>query len=185
MMIATNFSSVSRRTSIWVAALAVLCCLFGSLDVTPVVVTAFHVTLPVVPTTTTTTSRPTPTTTLSVPARVLSSSALSSSSDDNHELEIELGNNDKEGEKAKAVGNLVANDEWEGLTMELTEVIRTAVIEDMKANAREFLGKDDYKLGDISKEIDSRIKDEIANLRGKEVRDVWSKHKTSWFFYKL
>jgi hypothetical protein len=72
-------------------------------------------------------------------------------------------------EKSDAVGNLVVNDEWEGLTMELTEVIRTAVMEDIKANAREFLGKDNYELGDLSKEIDARVKTEVANLRGKEV----------------
>lgn len=33
----------------------------------------------------------------------------------------------KEEEKASAVGNLVENDEWEGLTMELSEVIQMAV----------------------------------------------------------
>lgn len=73
-------------------------------------------------------------------------------------------------EKAKAVGNLVENDEWLGLTLELSELVRTAVIEDIKTNAREFLGKDNYEVGDISKEIDSRVKSEVARLRGKEVR---------------
>ena len=63
-------------------------------------------------------------------------------------------------EKKQAVGNLVADDEWMGLGMELSEAIRMAVIEDLKQNARDFLGKDDYKIGDISKEIDSRVKTE-------------------------
>lgn len=40
----------------------------------------------------------------------------------------------------------------------------------MKKNCREFLGKEDYKLGDITKEVDTRVKGEIALLRGKEVR---------------
>jgi hypothetical protein len=71
--------------------------------------------------------------------------------------------------RVKEVGNLVVNDEWEGLTMELTEVIRTAVMEDIKAKSREFLGKDNYEIGDLSKEIDARVKTEVANLRGKEV----------------
>jgi hypothetical protein len=71
-------------------------------------------------------------------------------------------------EKQKAVGNLVADDEWMGLTMELSELVRVAVIQDIKQNAREFLGKDDYKIGDVSKEIDSRVKKEVAQLRGKD-----------------
>lgn len=73
-----------------------------------------------------------------------------------------------EEEKTEAVGNLVENDEWEGLTMELSEVIKIAVVEDIKKNTREFLGKEDYKMGDITKQIDSRVKSEIASMRGKE-----------------
>jgi hypothetical protein len=73
-----------------------------------------------------------------------------------------------EEEKKEAVGNLVADDEWMGLTMELSELIRVSVIEDFKQNAADFLGKDDYKIGDISKEIDVRVKGEVAKLRGKE-----------------
>jgi hypothetical protein len=71
-------------------------------------------------------------------------------------------------EKEEQVGNLVADDEWEGLGMELSELVRVAVIQDLKQNAREFLGKDDYKIGDLSKEIDSRVKNEVASLRGKD-----------------
>jgi hypothetical protein len=56
------------------------------------------------------------------------------------------------------VGNLVADDEWNGLSLELAEVVRLAVVEDLKKNTREFLGKEDYKVGDLSKEIDSRVK---------------------------
>ena len=73
-----------------------------------------------------------------------------------------------EEEKVKAVGNLVADDEWSGLTMELAELVRLSIVEDIKANTREFIGKDDYKMGDISKEIDSRVKEEVANLRSKD-----------------
>lgn len=71
-------------------------------------------------------------------------------------------------EKKEVVGNLVADDEWEGLGMELTELVRVAVLQDLKQNARDFLGKDDYKLGDISKEIDDRVKTEVAKVRGKD-----------------
>jgi hypothetical protein len=70
--------------------------------------------------------------------------------------------------KKEAVGNLVEEDEWGGLTMELSELIRLSVIEDLKKNTKEFLGKDDYKIGDISKEIDVRVKNEVTKLRGKE-----------------
>lgn len=87
-------------------------------------------------------------------------------SDDNTQI-IDITFKTEE-EKTAAVGNLVADDEWAGLTMELSEIIRRAVVEDIKSNAREFLGKDDYQVGDISKEIDSRVKGEVARLRNKE-----------------
>jgi hypothetical protein len=96
-------------------------------------------------------------------------SRLHSSSNDNGNSKEENEAPQTQEEKAKAVGNLVENDEWLGLTMELSELIRTAVIEDIKTNAREFLGKDNYQVGDISKEIDSRVKSEVARMRGKEV----------------
>ena len=51
---------------------------------------------------------------------------------------------DKAAEKEK-VGNLLADDEWTGLGIELTELVRTAVIEDLKKKSRDFLGKDEYK----------------------------------------
>lgn len=70
--------------------------------------------------------------------------------------------------KDELVGNLIADDEWNGLSMELTEIIRVSVAEDIKKNTREFLGKDDYKVGDISKEIDDRIKAQVANIREKD-----------------
>lgn len=47
----------------------------------------------------------------------------------------------------RKIGNLVADDEWMGLTMELTELVRVAIIEDVKKNARDFTGKDEYKVG--------------------------------------
>ena len=51
-----------------------------------------------------------------------------------------------EPEKLNQVGNLCADDEWMGLSMELTELVRVAVIEEVKKNARDFLGKDNYKV---------------------------------------
>lgn len=71
-------------------------------------------------------------------------------------------------EEVTEVGNLVADDEWMGLSMEISEMVRTAVIEDTKKNVGDFIGKDEYKIGDISKEIDSRIKGEVAKLRSKD-----------------
>jgi len=73
-----------------------------------------------------------------------------------------------ETQEEERIGNLVADDEWMGLSMELSEVVRLAVVEDIKKSTREFTGKDDYKVGDISKEIDDRVKKEIASLRGKD-----------------
>jgi len=71
-------------------------------------------------------------------------------------------------EKQEVVGNLVADDEYLGLTMELTELVRLSIKEELKGRVREFTGSDDYKIGDISKTLDARIKDEVAQLRGKE-----------------
>mmetsp|Transcript_7056 Transcript_7056/g.10302 ORF Transcript_7056/g.10302 Transcript_7056/m.10302 type:complete len:278 (+) Transcript_7056:138-971(+) len=71
-------------------------------------------------------------------------------------------------EEVEKVGNLVSDDEWMGLGMELSEIVRVAVIEESKKNVADFIGKEDYKVGDITKEIDSRVKDEVAKLRGKD-----------------
>ena len=56
--------------------------------------------------------------------------------------------------------------------MELTEVIATAVVEDLKRNSRDFLGKEDYAMGDFSKELDKRVKDEVAKMREKDDYEV-------------
>lgn len=61
-------------------------------------------------------------------------------------------------EEIENVGNLVTDDEWMGLGMELSEIVRCAVLEDVKKNTADFIGKEDYKIGDISKEIDIRVK---------------------------
>jgi hypothetical protein len=74
--------------------------------------------------------------------------------------------------KKEAIGNLVADDEWAGVTMELGELVKTAVLEDIKAKGREFLGKDEYKVGDLSKEIDARVKQGVADIRGKPEYEV-------------
>lgn len=71
-------------------------------------------------------------------------------------------------EEAARVGNLVADEEWEGLSMELAEAVRTAVVEDLKKNSRNFLGKEDYAVGDFSKEVDRRVKEEVAKIREKD-----------------
>ena len=89
-------------------------------------------------------------------------------SDDGGDDDIDDEARQKKEKEQEAVGNLVADDEWEGLTMELSEYIQRAVSEDLKANARDFLGKDDYKIGDICKEVDSRVKEGVADLRGKD-----------------
>lgn len=71
-------------------------------------------------------------------------------------------------EKEELVGNLVADDEWMGLSMEISELVRVAIMEDVKSKTSDFIGKDDYKVGDISKEIDTRVKTEVAKLREKD-----------------
>ena len=66
------------------------------------------------------------------------------------------------------VGNLVADDEWLGLGMELAIVFRSAVRESVKKNLRDFTGNDEYKIGDVSKEVDARVKGLVADYRNKE-----------------
>ena len=111
----------------------------------------------------------TPSSTTATPRRTFAVSA--SANEEGGDDDTETGEKEKEPEptdEAK-VGNLVENDEWEGLTMELSEVIRMAVTEDIKKNTKDFLGgKDEYKVGDITKEIDKRVKSEIATMRGKD-----------------
>ena len=75
-------------------------------------------------------------------------------------------------EEEEKLGNLVANEEWAGLSMELADVVRTAVVEDLKKNSRDFLGKEDYAVGDFSKEIDKRVKEEVAKIREKDDYEV-------------
>ena len=70
--------------------------------------------------------------------------------------------------EVEKIGSLVEDDEWLGLTTELWIVLRSAVRESVKKNVRDFTGKDDYKVGDISKEADARIKASIAEMRGKD-----------------
>jgi hypothetical protein len=74
--------------------------------------------------------------------------------------------------KKDMIGNLVADDEWAGVTMELGELVKKAVLEDIKSKGREFLGKDEYKIGDLSKEIDARVKQGVADIRGKPEYEV-------------
>lgn len=97
---------------------------------------------------------------LPTPRFVSRSSSLSAEAADKDVVDVDAIVFSNEEEKKKAVGNLVADDEWMGLGMELSEAIRVAVVEDLKQNARDFLGKDEYKIGDISKEIDERVKSE-------------------------
>eukprot|EP00970_Alexandrium_tamarense_P009976 scaffold1976_cov187-Alexandrium_tamarense.AAC.5 len=89
----------------------------------------------------------------------------SSSSSD--ETDIAIVEEELTAEQKEKIGNLVADEEWAGLSMELAEVVRTAVVEDLKKNSRDFLNKDDYAVGDFSKEIDRRVKEEVAKMRDK------------------
>ena len=72
-------------------------------------------------------------------------------------------------EKVEQVGNLIADDEWMGLSMELSELVRVSIIEEAKKNTRDFIGKDDYKVGDITKEVDSRVKVRMYVCRSQRI----------------
>ena len=58
--------------------------------------------------------------------------------------------------EVEEVGNLVEDDEWLGLTMELMIVLRCAIRESAKKSVKEFTGKSNYEVGDLSKELDAR-----------------------------
>ena len=118
-------------------------------------------------------------TTASFPRSIFSHSAISylQSSPESIDAEIVPDSSASDvpqltAEEEEQIGNLVANEEWSGLSMELTEVIATAVVEDLKKNSRDFLGKADYSVGDFSKEIDKRVKDEVAKMREKDDYEV-------------
>ena len=66
--------------------------------------------------------------------------------DDDVVVDVDVVEFQSEEDKEKAVGNLVQEDEWNGLGIELAETIRRAVVEDMKEKTRDFIGKDDYEV---------------------------------------
>lgn len=108
------------------------------------------------------------------PARLIQSSRLQSTPEPiDAEIESETTTpTELTPEEEEKVGNLVADEEWAGLSMELADVVRTAVVEDLKKNSRDFLGKDEYLVGDFSKEIDKRVKEEVAKMRDKDDYEV-------------
>ncbi len=101
-----------------------------------------------------------------------SSSSPSDNSDSNVDASDDNGEIELSAEEKQQLGNLVADAEWAGLSMEIADVVRTAVIEDLKKNSRDFLNKDDYSVGDFSKEIDKRVKAEVAKMREKDEYEV-------------
>ena len=75
-------------------------------------------------------------------------SPLFSNDPSEEEIEALVENSKMSTEDVAKVANLAADDEWMGLSMELSELVRVAVIEETKKNTREFIGKDDYKVRD-------------------------------------
>lgn len=74
--------------------------------------------------------------------------------------------------KAESVKSLVDDDEWDGVTMELTSAVTKSIVESVSRNTKSFVGKDEYKVGDIAREIDARMKSAVAKLRGKEGYEI-------------
>mmetsp|Transcript_14588 Transcript_14588/g.40220 ORF Transcript_14588/g.40220 Transcript_14588/m.40220 type:complete len:237 (-) Transcript_14588:1488-2198(-) len=70
-------------------------------------------------------------------------------------------------EKEELVGNLVTDDEWNGLGMELSNTIQST-IDDIQQKTNDFTGSEEYKIGDVSKEIDRRVKEGISSMREKD-----------------
>jgi hypothetical protein len=82
-----------------------------------------------------------------VPSRVSSRVVLSSSETGEEKSDaIDVSSSTLSEEESEKIGNLVADDEWMGLTMELSELVRVAVIEDVKTKTSDFIGKDEYKV---------------------------------------
>ena len=78
---------------------------------------------------------------------VRDASALFSTSEPSEEEIQDLVENSKmSSDDVEMVANLAADDEWLGLSMELSELVRVAVIEETKKNTRDFIGKDEYKV---------------------------------------
>ena len=70
-------------------------------------------------------------------ARLAARTGLSESSEQQSDTESSLTPEEEE----TVVGNLVANEEWAGPSMELAEVVTTAVVEDLKKNSRYKVGR--------------------------------------------
>jgi hypothetical protein len=74
------------------------------------------------------------------------SALFSTSEPSEEEIKTLVENSKMSTEDLENVSNLVADDEWMGLSMELSELVRVAVIEETKKNTRDFIGKEDYKV---------------------------------------
>mmetsp|Transcript_20202 Transcript_20202/g.57346 ORF Transcript_20202/g.57346 Transcript_20202/m.57346 type:complete len:286 (-) Transcript_20202:341-1198(-) len=66
-------------------------------------------------------------------------------------------------ERKKVIDDLVADDEWNGFGMELSENVRKTIVEDIE----KFTGNSGHEMGDITREVDQRVKDQVKTMREK------------------
>ncbi len=81
------------------------------------------------------------------PSTTTSTTLFNSDGPTDQEIENAISKTKLSPEEVSEVGNLVADDEWMGLGMELSELVRVAIIEEVKKNTADFIGKE----GKISK----------------------------------
>ena len=98
-------------------------------------------------------------------ARLAARTGLSESSEQQSDTESSLTPEEEE-----TVGNLVANEEWAGLSMELAEVVTTAVVEDLKKNSRYKVGK--YHVQNETSDDDLRS---LLSRRSTKQRISWQR----------
>jgi hypothetical protein len=77
--------------------------------------------------------------------------------------------------KEREVSRMVDDDEWDGVTMKLTEAVYKSVMETVSTKAKTFVGgkEDDVvSVKDVALEVDARVKQIVANMRGKDKYEV-------------
>ena len=69
------------------------------------------------------------------------------------------------------VQNMVTDDEWNGVTVQLQNLVSSQIVEDVKAKAHDFLNMDrTHKLRNIAEKVHQRVLEEVETMRANNVK---------------
>lgn len=70
----------------------------------------------------------------------------------------------------EVVQEMVEQDEWNGITVHMQNLVSAAVVEDLKAKAKDFLSMDrTHKLRNVTHDVQKRVLEEVNKMRAGEV----------------